>query len=316
MSCPNPPSLAGSHAINPFVFIVGCPRSGTTLLERMVNAHPEIAIVHETHWITRFFEKGTGIRRDGTVTPKLIRRLCEHRRFAHLRMSREDIAALVLEESPPSYADFVSAIFDLYGRREGKRLVGDKTTGNYIRKLRLLHELWPNARIVHLIRDGRDVCLSMLEWPKAHRAAGGMPGWAESPTATTALWWRWHVELGVRGGRSIGEDRYYEMRYESLVSRPQETCAALCDYLEVPFDDAMLRFNEGRIRSDPGLSANQAWLSPTPEVRDWRAQMPRGDVELFEALAGDLLADLGYERAVDATSPEIAAMAGGFQPWW
>ena len=66
---------------NPYVFIVGCPRSGTTLLERMVNAHPEIAIIHESHWITRFFKKRIGVTQDGVVTPEMVSALCEYHRF-------------------------------------------------------------------------------------------------------------------------------------------------------------------------------------------------------------------------------------------
>jgi hypothetical protein len=67
--------------VNPYVFIVGSTRSGTTLLQRIVDAHPQIAVVHETHWITRYFEKRTGLTPEGLVTPELIPKLLEYRRF-------------------------------------------------------------------------------------------------------------------------------------------------------------------------------------------------------------------------------------------
>lgn len=303
----------GSVTQNPYLFIVGCPRSGTTLLERMVNAHQQIAIIHETHWIARYFKKRTGLTPQGLVTPELISKLSENHRFPHLKISRNDLEKLIESGEPISYANFVSRIFDLYGQREGKRIVGDKTTGGYLRNLPLLHTLWPKARFVHLIRDGRDVCLSMLEWPKAHRAAGRLATWQEDPVATTALWWKWQVRLGVDGGSSIGPDLYYEMRYESLVQHPADQCAALCSFLGLRYDDAMPKFHVGRTQTDRGLSANRAWLPPTPRLRDWRTQMAERDVELFEAIAGDLLSILGYERAFNTISTNIAEVAKRFR---
>ena len=280
---------------NPYVFIVGCPRSGITLLKRMVNAHPQIAITPETHWISRYFKKRKGLTREGLVTPELIPKLFEYHRFPHLKISREDLEKLIASGEPVPYANFVSGIFDLYGKPHGKRLVGDKTPG-YVRDLPLLHALWPTARFVHLIRDGRDVCLSMLEWRRAHRSAGRFSTWNEDPVSTTALYWEWLVRRGREDGISLGPDLYYEIRYESLVANPGGECAALCSFLGLPYDDAMRRFHEGRRKTDPRLSAKKAWLPPTPGLRDWRSQMPAEDVERFEAAAGDLLDELGYPR--------------------
>ncbi len=308
--------VTGTPSANPYLFVVGSPRSGTTLLERMLDMHPRLAIIHESHWITRFFKRRVGITRDGMVTPELLHRLAEHRRFHLLKMSRDDLAGLLEVGGAISYADFVARIFDLYGERAGKPLVGDKTTGGYLRNLPVLHALWPDARIVHLVRDGRDVCLSMLIWPKASRAAGGYEIWKENPVATTALWWDWQVRLALEGGEAIGPGRYREVRYEALVARPADECRALCSFVDLPFDEALLRFNEGRVSEAPGLSANQAWLPPTPGIRDWRTEMPHPDVELFEALAGDLLSILGYDRAFDTISPAVAATADRFRAWW
>lgn len=305
-----------SQPLNPYLFVVGNPRSGTTLLERMLNAHPRLAIIHESHWITRFYTRRIGVGRDGIVTPDLVRHLGEHHRFHLLKMSVRDIGAIIEGEPGMRYADFISRLFDLYGRREGKPLVGDKTTGGYVRRLPLLHDLWPGARFVHLIRDGRDVCLSMRTWPKADRAAGRFAIWDEDPVATTALWWDWQVRLGHEGGSAIGPERYREVRFEDLVSGPEDQCRALCEFLGVPFDDAMCRFNEGRVRDARGLSANQAWLAPTPGLRDWRTQMPERDVRVFEAIAGDLLETLGYERAFGRIEPEIERIADRFRGWW
>jgi Sulfotransferase family len=282
--------------MNPFVFIVGCLRSGTTLLRRMVDAHPHLAIIHETEWVPRWFEKGIGITPDGLVTPELIDRLLEFRKFADLRIGREELESLLEGGEPLSYSSFVSGIFDLYGKAQGKRLVGEKSPG-YVRYLRTLHHLWPEAKFVHLIRDGRDVCLSVMNWKKAGRTAGRYAPWAEDPISTAALWWEWHVRLGREAGASLGPVLYHEIRYESLLAQPEDECRALCAFLGIPYDGAMLRYHEGRTRHEPGLDAKAAWLPITSGLRDWRSEIPAEDLERFEAIVGDLLSELGYPRA-------------------
>jgi hypothetical protein len=294
--------------MNPYVFIVGCPRSGTTLLQRVIDAHPDIAIVFETHWIPRWFEKRRGLTPEGYVTPKLVGRLLEDRRFKNLKVGREDLERLIPPSDPVPYASFVTSIFDLHGEASGKRLVGDKTPA-YVRSVPTLHDLWPGARFVHIIRDGRDVFLSLKGWSKTGSAAGRFATWTEDPATTTALWWKWNVLLGQEDGKPLGPDLYHEVRYEELVSEPAKACEKLCSFLGLPYDDAMLRFHEGREKADPDLDAKKAWRPVTAGLRVWESEMPAADVERFEATVGDLLEDLGYERAFPNPSSEAIERA-------
>src|SRR3712207_490138 len=153
-----------------------------------------------------------------------------------------------------------------------------------------------------------DVCSSDL-WKKADRTAGRFATWEEDPVSTTALWWKWNATLGREDGAPLGSDLYHEVRYEALVSEPAKECEKLCSFLDLPYDDAMLRFHEGRERVEPGRSAKSAWLRVTPGLRDWRTQMCTADVERFEAAAGDLLEELGYERAFPHPPEETLAWA-------
>jgi hypothetical protein len=282
--------------MNPHLFIVGCPRSGTTLLRRMVDAHPLVAVIDETRWIANFFEKRVGLTSEGFVTPKLIPRLLEYDRFAQFEIGREELVGLLRSGEQVSYPSFVSGVFDLYGQARGKPLVGDKTP-RYARWVPTLHGLWPEARFVHLIRDGHDVCLSILNWNKAQRALGRFESWRKDPITTTALWWELHVRLAREDGAALGPGLYHEVRYESVVAWPDEECAKLCAFLGLSYDKAMLRFHEGRERSKPGLDAKKAWRPVTRGLRDWRSQMLSEETERFEATAGELLDELGYERA-------------------
>lgn len=298
------------HSPNPYVFVVGCQRSGTTLTERLLNAHPQIAMTHETQWIPELFEQRSGVTEAGAVEPELLRALLAHKRFPDLGMSAEQLEPLVVSDPLVSYADFVSSVFDLYGQARGKRLVGDKTP-RYVRCIALLHELWPQARFIHVIRDGRDVYLSRKAMDR-RRDGSWLARWPEHPAMSAGLWWSAKVRLARESGTSLGRAQYYELRYETLVDDPARECAALCAFLDVPYEPAMLRFNE-RDHNSRAVSArsgrSRKRLPVTAGLRDWRAEMSHTEIREFEATGGDLLDELGYARSALAPDEETVAEA-------
>jgi hypothetical protein len=281
--------------MDPYVFLVGCARSGTTLLQRLVDAHPRIAITPEMHWITDYFRDGKWLSPEGRVTREQVADMITQKRFRQFDFTPEQFLGLLDESELTPYITFLNRMFALYGGIKDKPLVGNKTPA-YVRRLPRLHAFWPQAKFIHLIRDGRDVCLSVLNWNHAYRTAGRYTTWAEDPVATTALWWERKVRLGRQGGRGLLPDQYYELHYEDLTRQPERTCQELCAFLRLSYDPAILRFHEGKTRHEPGLDAKKAWLPITPGLRDWRTQLTAIDVERFEAVAGDLLDELGYER--------------------
>jgi hypothetical protein len=269
----------------------------------MVDAHPLVAITRrETHWIPTCFRKRIGITADDMVTPSLISWLMSDERFQFMNISQAELEALLAAQRALPYADFVSRVFDLYAAHDGKTLAGDKTPG-YARQIPMLHALWPTARFIHLIRDGRDVCLSFLDWAKSARVVGRFFSWTSDPIASAAFFWEWHVKLARRTGSGLGSNLYQEVRFEALVSQPQEQCATLCTFLEVPFSERMLLADAPPRKHRPGLDAKHARLPPTPGLRDWRSQMRPEYVQRFEVIAGDLLEELGYPRAFPGLSP-------------
>jgi hypothetical protein len=287
---------------NPFVFLFGCPRSGTTLMRRMVNAHRQVGIVPEIRWLSRRFALREGLTPDGHLTPEFFRNLRDFGRFTHIPLEPAEIAEFARADRAVSYAAFLSALFDAWGRKHGKQRVGQKNADHAVpTDIETLHALWPDAKFVHLIRDGRDVCLSVLNWRIKEKVGRLFSTWDRAPVATLAAWWEWQVRLWREAGAALGPDQYMEVRYESMVRRPDETCARLCAFMGVPFDDRMSRFYE----NPPVRKAKQAWLPPTPGRRDWHSEMPLEDQERFEAVAGDLLDELGYVRVTDRISAPL-----------
>src|SRR5260370_23069408 len=150
--------------MKPIVFLVGCARSGTTLLQRLVDAHPQIAITPEMHWITDYFRQGRWLGPEGRVTAEQVSSMIQNqKRFGQFELSPEEFAGLLDAGQPGPYVTFLNGIFALYGKHKGKRFVGNKTPA-YVRRIPTLHALWPEAKFVHLIRDGRDVALSVMNW--------------------------------------------------------------------------------------------------------------------------------------------------------
>ena len=216
--------------MNPYVFLVGCPRSGTTLLGRICDAHPKLAIIHETRWIARTFEHREGLTAEGLVTRDLAERLGDPRALKPLGMGEHEMEKHIRDLDGVPFSSFVTALFDAYGERQGKPLVGDKSPG-YSRYLRTLHGLWPEAKFVQIIRDGRDVCLSVLDWQKG---AARFASFAADPFTTTGVWWEWYVRLGREAGRELRPGLYQELRYESLVADPERESVSLCTSLGIP----------------------------------------------------------------------------------
>lgn len=293
----------------PFPFIVGCPRSGTTLLQRMLDHHPMLAIANDTHFIPKVVDPDGG---DVPLSPALVDRVLDYHRFGRLGLN--DAAVRRAASHTRTYAEFVGALYAEFGARHGKPLAGEKTP-DYVRYLPLLGRLFPRSSVVHIVRDGRDVALSALEWARPDKGPGRYALWAEDPVAVCALWWRWQVMSGRTDSRGLGSG-YQEVRYEDLVSRPRETVEILCRFLELPYAPDTLDYHVGRQRNEPGLSAKKAWLPPTPGLREWMTQMSERDAAVFEALAGDLLSSLGYERATGGPSPAVRVLAQRYQNWW
>jgi hypothetical protein len=290
-------------SVNPYFFLVGAPRSGTRLLGRLTGAHPDIAVIHEARFVPGWFRHRRGVTPEGLVTPGLVEKLAQFERFEYLEVEREQLEQLVGGRERLPYSTFVTELFDLHGRALGKRFVADKSP-RYVRNLPTLHELWPAARFVHLVRDGRDVGLSVLSWKKVverGELVAGLPTWEEDPVTTVALWWERLVRLGREDGSRLGPALYHELRYEALVADPAAECEALCAFLDLPYDEAMLHYHEAA----EARRSRHASRPPTAGLRKWRAQMPTEEVERFEAAAGDLLDELGYPRAF----PRIDAKA-------
>lgn len=307
------PVPGNANPVNPIVFVVGCPRSGTTLLQRMLDAHSDLTVTNDTHFITRAAKQELRHSANPELDESLVERVVSYHRFHRLGLDRSD--ALSAAQGASSYADFVSRLYDLRARQAGKTLSGEKTP-DYCRKMPLLHRLFPRAKFLHIIRDGRDVTLSTLDWASAGKGPGRWDLWGRDAVGTCALWWRWQVGNGRYDGARLGASVYREVKYENLVAQPDAELVEICDFLNIPFDERMPRFHEGKTRDAAGRSAKSAWLGPVKGLRDWRKEMSPEDAAVFDSIAGDVLDSAGYERESYALKDAVRERVLECIAWW
>lgn len=272
----------------------------------MFDSHPEIAIPSESHFIVPMARRRRRYeRRGGFATEQFLRDLTEQPAFriwgwGAWGLSESDLWTALTMAPPVDFADAIRKVFGAYARSQGKIRYGEKTPINVLH-IALLAHLFPEGRFIHLIRDGRSVALSYLN-----------VDFGPNSVWEAALDWRRFVSSGRSAGRRLAPRRYREVRYEDLVERPEATLRGLCDFVQLNFDGAMLRYFE-RAHGIVGsrLSDRRIQRPPTAGLRDWRKEMPVGDLELIEALAGGLLTDLNYERGVPVIPLRTRMLAVG-----
>lgn len=261
----------------------------------MFDSHPELAIPDESHFVVNLGRVRERYEAGGTFrVDRFVDDLIGHWAFRRWGLPEEEVREALRSSSFRDLPDAIRRVYELYALHQGKPRYGDKTP-SYVIHIPLLADLFPEARFIHLIRDGRDVALSYLDMD-----------FGPSTVGEAAIYWRRFVLLGRTAGRRLGPERYREVRYEDLLDDPESTLGDLCGFVGLNPDPAMLRFSEraGFVTDSPREQRRHGnLLRPlTKGLRDWRRDMSPHDVALFEALAGDLLEELGYERGVSAVS--------------
>jgi len=265
------------------LILLGVSRSGTTLLRVVLDRSPGLAIPDESFFVPLL------ARRNGR-TIDAERFLDDVSRIPTIRdwgLTPADLSRRV--RSGMRIGAAIAAIFEAYADAAGKPRWGDKTP-MYMRHLALLEELFPQAQYVHLIRDGRDAALSFLEMPEGTFTRT----WAHPRTpAQFACLWRKEVGDARALGRHVGPTRYLEVRYEALVADAESVVREICAFAAVAFEPAMLDYT-GSVDVSAKPHQQRLLTPPTTGVRSWREDMSTSNVAAFDAVAGDLLEDLGY----------------------
>jgi hypothetical protein len=299
------PPLYDHHFARPLddepVFVVGLGRSGTTLLRLMLHASPELAMLSETWWGPRVWDRRWGFPMRDPVEP-FRTRLVDG--WVELLGKEDDfpqdLAAhrAALLAGPADLGLFLADLGRRWAADQGAGRWGEKTPV-HVHHLRVLHHVFPALRVVHLVRDPRDVAASLVRAPFAASV---------DPVGFAVEWRRTleHADAQVAADPALA-DAVLQVRYEDLVRTPAEVVEQVAAHVGVPAVPAMLDPQAQAARFSP----DQPWMAATHQpisdrsVGRWRDDLAPDDVAVIEGLCADRMAALGYEPSLPAD--ELAA---------
>lgn len=281
-------------------FIVGSGRCGSTLLCRMLNRHPDLWVFNETHWIPKlheFFGTGHGL------APEMLAIVDNTFHVNGVRTTPlpESLrAAIGAIDGPITVRQFVDMLGNQVAAENGKRLWADKTP-DYCCHLGLLQSHWPEARFLHLIRDGMATSLSMKRHPGyRHLVATQNVCWTavahgppmvveaaeEAPIAAALRLWRLRVSRARDEASRLESGSYLEVRYESLCAEPVGTLRGIADFL--------------RLEKGPWIAEAATLVDPT---RGRPPHLPDAGIEV-DRLTVALMRELGYGASLCTASED------------
>lgn len=269
-------------------FIVGVPRSGTTLLQAMLASHPRIAVPPETEFFMKHRPPAGAARGDEGAWVEHIDRWLASRGFTEQGLDagamRARLRALGASQrtAPGVFLELLAA----HSERTGKPRIGEKSP-HHCRHVEELAALFPHARFIHIHRDPRDVVASLMKVP-----------WVKGSHLTLARGWAKIMRDHSRLVRAMPADRYTTVRYETLVERPEDEAARLCTFLGEVMQPEMLAFHE---RADRGFAERESsWKGGTlrpvsmSSVGRFRADLTPRQVAGVQRVVGGLLTEFGY----------------------
>ncbi len=281
------------------IFVVGAPRSGTTLLERMLDSHPNIAIADEIIFFDIILKARELVPNLGT--PERIDRFfdllpsMDHVRYwNNVEEVLHAVKSRLLADPHASYGRFYRYFMEAWAERSGACRFGEKTPWN-VRHLGRLLDMFPNCRILHVVRDPRAVVASKRALPRT-----------STDVITNALKWL----IDVAEARRVvcddprSEKNILEVRYEDLVSDPGSVLRRVCAFVDEPFDEGMLAFSESKNVMFRNQSYQGGVFKPVFDrsIEAWRKSLGASQVLLIEKITAPMMRFYGYELTSSAPS--------------
>lgn len=296
----------------PVFFVVGQQKSGTTWLMRMLDAHPEILCRGEG----RFFGaqwRQEGVKRvDQKRPPSSLYNAILGSEYLRLWVERSVWSRNDDPEEHVANLTRMAVDYFLVGElaKTGKRMVGDKSPLLTPETIKEISAIYPEARVVHIIRDGRDAAVSAAFHSRnfgkrGSRAPEDRGVFAEGQLGKLAADWGSRVGKTVEDGPALLGEGYTEVRYEDLLARPEEEVRRLLGFLGADASEEAARrcvssasfekLSKGRQRGEE----DPASFFRKGVAGDWRSAFTEEDRFIFKEAAGDLLVELGYEEDLD-----------------
>jgi len=286
---------------------MGCHRSGTNLLYDMLLSSGGFAIYRGSLPIYKVLIPRFGSMKSRAHREKILEAWLRSKGFRRTGLAVEPLSSRILNECTCG-GDFIRVVMDSVARSQNASRWAVYDPDNVLHVERVKRDI-PDAIFVHIIRDGRDIALSLK------KMAGFAPlPWDRGETQSlvaTALYWEWMVRRGREHGRKFPAD-YIEVRYEDLITNPRETLRNLSSFIDHDLDyDQIQHASLGRLaETNSSFRAEDAKVAGNPLGR-WKERLSRADVAAIEGAAGKCLEETGYELSL----PEFERRMGLRAAW-
>lgn len=267
------------------IFIVGVGRSGTSLLQSILNAHSEIAFMPETQFFRKYVASKKTMPTDLTAFKKTLE---ADTSFHRTSIAPDDLLGQFKNNSFTSIQAY-KTLLNTYLARKNKKIIGDKDPRN-IDYLPKLYQHFPDAKIIHIYRDPRDVVLSKTKatW-SAHR-----PFWMH------AIIGQHQLARGRKIGKELYEKNFFEIKYEELIEQPEQTIRNLSVYLNVAYQADMMNFaNSSReLVDEKEMSWKKETFQPIQKNNrgKWKKNFTSKQIQYIEAVSNEAFEQLNYEK--------------------
>ncbi|MFW6026547.1 MAG: sulfotransferase family protein [Candidatus Woesearchaeota archaeon] len=277
------------------IFIVGLGRSGTSLLQSILNAHTQIAFLPETHFLRKYVLSGKIKNKKGEAIKNILNN--------DLNFKRAQIPPKEIIQNQKVVNDG-KRLFDnlcqLYLNRKGKKIIGDKDPRN-LDYLKQLYKLYPNGKFVHIKRDPRDIIVSRIK-----------ASWSSSyPFILHPLIINAQYKKAIKLSKQIKNAFLYEIYYEKLINEPEEEVKKLCNFLDVNYENTMLNYTDS---SKELVSENEMdWKKETfkpilkKNYNKWKKYFNNKQIYIIQILCKDIFKGNEYKR--EKIKPNVLLIA-------
>jgi Sulfotransferase family len=289
-----PPPVSGTRQASgdngrPF-FILGSGRSGTSLLSRMLNQHPNLAVPPESH-LYNTFHPWLGYYGNLAAEQNRANLVADIVATGPLRdwLPRLEADEVLVQVHGDDFGAVVDAVMRAWAAKQGKKRWGEKTP-HHIRYWRHISADFKRPPLIHVVRDGRDVAISMM---KARFGPKTIYSCAEG--------WRAYLEQVDKVKSKQPTELFFAVAYEDLLENPKQTLKDVCNFLGEAYAPEMLDYYRDTAPYPTDVRNRENLAKPVivDNKQKWRTEMSKDEVRVFEAVAGDALANYGYPRAID-----------------
>lgn len=285
------------------IFIVGNSRSGTTLTSNILKSHPLVYCLQEIHFFEQLWKPGDNAKLDRNAAISLGSRLIGIARESRLLLKNVDkyyseAGAMLADytNSEITAVDVYKTFLDYESKSNGKQIPCEQTP-RYIFYLNEILEIFPDARVIVLARDPRDILLSQKNKWKQYKSVDGvmhirelLRAWANYHPLLLSQMWK---QAMISASHFSDNDRVKWIHFEDLLSNSKQITEDICRFVGIPFDEKMLEVPASRSTLSKNDSA-ESGISAAPIAR-WKTMLHNTDIFWCQQIAGKQMLDLGYE---------------------